>query len=300
MRRPNFFLAGAPKSGTSALYAYLRSHPNIYMPDLKEPHYWCSDFPKVRRVRTLDEYLKLFSDAGPQHVCVGEASVTYLLSSVALSQIADFCPGAKVILILRNPVDMAYAFHSELLWNQSEDEPNFERAWNLQASRAQGNQIPALCREPKFLQYHWCAAYAAQVARVFACFAPEQVKIFLFDDFQRSPETIYRQTLEFLNVELDSRSHFPRVNENKASRSRLLARLATRPPRGILAVVNRTKALLDVRHLGLSDLYVRLNARNTRRAELSPSLHQRLTAEFRDDISQLEELLGRNLVEWRN
>ena len=93
MNHPNFFIIGAPKSGTTSLYNYLSEHPNVFMSKIKGPHYFAS------RIKTKKEYLDLFKDAKKQHICIGEASVLYLPT------LTDY-PDSKLIIILRNPVDV--------------------------------------------------------------------------------------------------------------------------------------------------------------------------------------------------
>ncbi len=84
---PNFFLAGAPKSGTTALSVYLRGHPNVFLPGLKEPHFFADDLSHFRRPETEVAYRALFKRAGADHLAVGEASVWYLFSSAAMGRI---------------------------------------------------------------------------------------------------------------------------------------------------------------------------------------------------------------------
>src|SRR5712672_1051216 len=108
-RMPDFFIVGHHKSGTTALYQMLRSHPQIYMPDLKEPWFFAEDMrPRFQPPRsappfeTLDAYLELFQDAGPGQR-IGEASSSYLWSRTAASSIAALRPDARIIAILREP-----------------------------------------------------------------------------------------------------------------------------------------------------------------------------------------------------
>ena len=153
MTKPNFFIIGAPKCGTTALSEYLREHPNIYMCTPKEPHYFDYDFEQYREVETLDEYLGLFEAATTEHIAIGEASACYLYSSVALEDIYQFAPQAKIIVMLRNPVDLAYSYHSQLLYASDENVPDFEQAWRLQDIRREGKKIPPRCRDSALLQY---------------------------------------------------------------------------------------------------------------------------------------------------
>jgi hypothetical protein len=129
--RPNFFIVGAPKCGTTALYEYLRLHPNIFMPQYKEPHSFATDLGAYPLIKSPDAYAELFRDACGRHLRVGEASVYYLRSSTAIANIHDFDPEAKIIALFRNPVDLVHALHAQLLYVGEEVVPDFEAAWRL-------------------------------------------------------------------------------------------------------------------------------------------------------------------------
>ncbi|NLF38083.1 sulfotransferase, partial [bacterium] len=105
MRLPDFFIVGAPKSGTTALHAYLGRHPSIFVPARKEPHFFGSDIVSPAFVRDRDAYLSLFAGATTE-ARVGEASIWYLYSKRAAREIKEFNPDARIIIMLRNPVDM--------------------------------------------------------------------------------------------------------------------------------------------------------------------------------------------------
>src|SRR5215204_2818898 len=122
--RPDFFIVGAFKSGTTALYEYLRSHPQVFMPFLKEPHFFGDDLTRHYGRMSLSEYLALFRDAQPGQR-VGEASTWYLYSTTVPGQIAEFSPQAQIIILLRNPVDVMYAQHSQLRFRADEDQADF-------------------------------------------------------------------------------------------------------------------------------------------------------------------------------
>src|SRR5258707_13684160 len=118
MKKPNFFLIGAPKCGTTALWSYLRTHPRIFLSPMKESHYFSDDLSaKYRTCFDENTYLeRYFSDAGSQHTIVGEASVWYLYSKTAIENIKAFNADAKSAIMLRKPADMLYALHSQLLY----------------------------------------------------------------------------------------------------------------------------------------------------------------------------------------
>jgi len=132
MRRPNFFMVGAGKSGTTSLYTWLSDHSQIFMSPNKEPRYFATDMPElINRVATEAEYLSLFEKAELQHLAVGEASTQYIFSQDAIPNIRDFDPQARLIVTLRNPVEMAPSAHSEARFWFFEDEADFEAAWLL-------------------------------------------------------------------------------------------------------------------------------------------------------------------------
>ena len=130
---PGFFIVGAPKTGTSAMWRYLMDHPDVFMSAKKEPHYYATDIvdPIVRDPSLgIDWYLSLFRDAGDAKV-VGEASIFYLFSKAAIPALRDAYPDAKILVMVRNPVDLIHSFHSQLLYSGQETEKSFERAWAL-------------------------------------------------------------------------------------------------------------------------------------------------------------------------
>ena len=138
--KPNFFIVGAPKCGTTALYRYLRLHPNIYMPAKKEPHFFAQDLGSYPAIKTMDQYSALFAGAEPRHTGIGEASVYYLRSTVAIPNIRAFNPEARLIAMFRNPVEMVHSFHSQLLYWSEESVTDFEAAWRLAGSPPRGSR----------------------------------------------------------------------------------------------------------------------------------------------------------------
>ena len=128
-RKPDFFIVGAPKCGTTSMFHYLRQHPQIFMPDNKEPHYFGKDLIKMSDefIDNEDEYLNLFKDAKSDQK-LGEASTFYLYSKSAYKEIKEYNPDAKIIIMLRNPIDFLHSLHSQLLFSGYEDELDFEIA----------------------------------------------------------------------------------------------------------------------------------------------------------------------------
>jgi hypothetical protein len=303
MKRPNFFVAGAPRCGTTALYTYLREHPAVFLPAIKELHYFAADFPDVHKIKfkSDEEYLHMFADADERHIAVGEISPLYIYSSVALERIHAFDEDARIVLIIRNPVDFVQSIHQLNLSLLREDEQDLARAWDLQEERRHGRNIPDGCREPQLVQYGDLGSFGACLERVYAIFPKEQVMVILFDDFAADPKATYERILSFLGVPSDGRTSFPPVNAGFEQKSRLFARLL-HPSRSIYRLFMKTISLFGVNFMkNVSLLYGRieaLNIRRTPRETMDPSLRARLNEYFRTDIEKLARLLGRDLSIW--
>src|SRR5690349_13337870 len=136
MKRPDFFLVGAPKCGTSLMDTYLARHPDVFMCS-KEPHYFGADLAFNNPPRSLENYLSLFegSDAAKR---VGDSSVWYLWSRTAAAEIKEFAPEASILVMLRNPVSMMHSLHSHLLYTADENIASFEQALAAEPDRREG------------------------------------------------------------------------------------------------------------------------------------------------------------------
>ena len=305
MTIPNFFLLGAPKCGTSALYEYLREHPGIFIPRLKEPHFFSADFREFGLVQTEEDYRQLFAECDPEHSACGEASVFYLYSSVAVRQILAFNPAAKFLVVVRNPVEMYPSLHAEFVNAFYEDETDCEAAWRLQAARLRGDRIPDLCKETWMLQYADICSLGEQVARLVSQVPAAQRKIIVYDDFKRSPRAVYEGVLLFLGLPPDGRTEFPPVNERKSFKYGWIARFLQSPPRFMQKTRKRLKRSYYLRGSLLGRMTYRVlewsrqfNSRKTGRSELSPEFAAELAEAFRDDVQLLSSILQRDLSHW--
>ena len=120
------------------MFHYLSQHPHIFTTHPKEPNYFATDLPGSRFVSSENAYHYLFKNALPHHKVLCEGSILYAYSKEAMANIQAFNPKAKLIIMLRHPVDLIYSFHSELLYGLEEEKENFEGAWNLIPLRKQG------------------------------------------------------------------------------------------------------------------------------------------------------------------
>lgn len=302
MKNPNLFIIGAPKSGTSALAAYLDEHPNVFISNPKEPFFWSTDYPKLRQrqgIENVDDYLNLFRAASAEHLVIGEGSTNYLRSATAIGNILKFNPDAKFIAMLRNPVEVAHAFHSECLFAFIEREEDFETAWRMQGQRALGQRIPSGCLAPQFLQYARVASYAEQVQRLFELVPNQQRKVILFDEFRNDNARVYSVVQEFLGLPKFEKDSFERVNAAHGHRSKLIANLILSPPAWLKPGVELVRRLMRTENKNSWAAKLKAKLRKPqKRAPLTDEFREELEHFFSDDVRRLERLLDRDLSQW--
>lgn len=293
VKRPNFFIIGAPKCGTTSLAAWLSAHPQVYMSPAKEPHFFSTDLdpPRRRGVPSLEAYEALFRGAGEQHLAVGEASTGYLYSAVAVGNILRYVDAPRFVVMLRNPVEMAPALHEEQVYQGNEHVQDFRDAWDLQAERAQGRAVTRWCRNPALLLYgEWCRL-GTQLERLYRQVPRERVLVLLLDDVRQDPRREYLRVLRFLGVPDDGREAFPVLNRAKRLRS-------VPVKRAVLAAGALKRALGIPGGLGLLTAVDRLNRAERPRPPLDRAMRAKLVEYFAGEVRKLEQLLGRDLAGW--
>lgn len=293
--RPDFFIVGAPKCGTTAMYEYLRQHPQIYMPFHKEPLFFGSDLGTRYGRMTEANYLALFAAARPGQR-IGEASAWYLYSRRAAAEINAFSPNAQIVVMLRNPVDVMYAQHSQLLFNQQEDIANFADALAAEPDRKARRRIPHGAVRVENLYYRDMVCFSSQLERYFDVFGRDRVHVIVYEDFRdQTPET-YAGLLEFLGVATDFRPNLAIANANKSVRSRRLQRLVFQPPapfRGLIPYLRRHRLVHRLR-----DTALRMNSVRSERLPMDPALRAELSGELSPEIRRLGLLIDRDLSAW--
>ena len=298
MARPNFFIVGAPRCGTSALREYLRGHPNVFFCEPKEPHFFATDFPTHRYVDNERDYLRLFDKAGDGHLLVGEGSSWYLYSKEAAANIRTFDPDARIIAMVRNPVDMIPSLHGIHLRDFAEEETDLEQVWSLREERRDPRNVPKVLNrryDPSTYLYDEVGKLGEQVERLLDVFPREQVKLIVFDDFMRDARAVYEDVLSFLKLPPDGREKFPPVNVRRSYRSRRLARVTFR----LREVGSRVKSRLGIlKSFNVLSFLNRFNVQQEGRPVLRPEFRAQLVQEFRPDIERLASIIGRDLSHW--
>jgi sulfotransferase family protein len=277
---PNLFIVGAPKSGTTALASYLNQHPAVFVAD------------KI----SYRAYLEWFRRHGDCRYRA-DRSVFYLYSSAAAAEIHDFDPSARIIILLRNPVDQMHSQHGEMLFQGDEDIRDFGQAVAAETDRRDGRRIPAGCRKHFALLYRDIARYCAQVERYLSIFGLGGVCVVLYDDLVADSVGTYRRVLDFLEVDPTHVPTFDVVNANKVIRSARARELLRHTP----STLRRVGRMVVPNQYARAALRRRLHGLNTERRPrppVAPALRLALQREFEPDIHRLEQLLGRDLTAW--
>lgn len=300
MRLPNFFLIGAPKCGTTAIYEYLRDHPNVWMPSVKEPNFFNTDMKHPHPpVNNLQEYQRLYQGAGKEILAAGDFTGWYLYSECAVPAILKFNPDAKFIVIFRSPVQLLASAHNHSLLLCVEDEPDFEKAWRLQDKRLAG-EIPlpktAMNCPPFFFDYRTFCLFATHLKRVKRQIAdPSRLLVFLFEDMVEDMQGVYEQILDFLELPQTGRTEFPRHNVRRRYRQLLLGRAI----HGAYTRLSQFKKRLGiVRAANVWPFFDKLLSTNAPAPSLRRDFQIELIDTFREEILELQELIGRDLQHW--
>jgi Sulfotransferase family len=308
-RIPDFFIVGQAKSGTTALYSMLKRHPQIFMPEVKEPRFLASDLrdrfhiPATSTVPdTLEQYLSLFAPAAPGQLA-GEASPSYLTSRTAAAAIAQLQPAARVIAILREPASFLHSLHLQYVQAHVETEKDLRKALELEPLRRQGKRVPRRSHRPGQLLYSEHVRYVEQLRRYHEHFPAEQVLVLIYDDFRADNEATVRRVLRFLGVDAEppvvAREANPTVQVRAQRVHRLVHALAS--GRGPLArgVQASARAIAPPGLTRSSAVALRDRIFFTAPPPPDEELMRELRRRFKGEVVALSEYLDRDLVtEW--
>ncbi len=294
MNKPNFFIVGAPKCGTTAMNDYLNQHPEIFMAP-KEIHYFGKDL-KTKMKISETEYLKKFQNTGNKKI-IGEASVWYLFSKTAAEEINKFSPAAKILIMLRNPVELIYSLHSQHLYDGNEDVPDFEKALSLDEERKGGLNLAYSVDFFETPTYKDSVLFFEQVKRYLAVFNKENVHIILYEDFKADPKKIVTETLQFLGVNTEAGIEYKVINPNRQIQSFYLHRLMKKPSTNFKKIARTMLPFRKVRHIIMTHLF-EWNVKVKERKKINTRLNEDLKKSLVDDINLLSKIIDRDLSQW--
>jgi len=303
MSLPNFLIIGAAKAGTNALYHYLRQHPQVYMSPWKEPKFFAfeseadlgfraangKDAP-VNASVILDqgEYERLFDDARDGELARGEASTHYLYVEKSPTRIKSLIPDAKLIAVLRNPVDRAFSSYQHLV--RDDLEPlDFGAALDAEPQR--------IAEHYAYLyRYTDMGFYSQQLDRYEKTFSENQLCVLLYDDLRSDPEGTCRQIFSFLGVDEDFVPDMSgEYNRSGVPKNRFMHRLLNPSAPMKRRLWNVTPRLARER---LLDAQTKIVNRNLQRQTMPEPERDRLRGVFREEVGRLEARLDRDLSHW--
>jgi hypothetical protein len=301
--QPDFLIIGAPKAGTTALHSALAQHPQVFTTRPKEPKYWlCGDAPPPHWTGPGDahsqqewvwrkrDYDALFVPAAETQVR-GESTPFYLWSYPAHRRIAEHLPDAKLIAVVRDPIDRAYSNWMHLWSDGLEKEADFETAFGRQAERIERGWAP-------FWRYRDLGLYGEQLAHLYRYVDPARVLVVRYRQIVEEPIETVDRVCAFLGIEPSRVREIPRDNaHNYAEPSwRTTA----------IGPVVRAGAYLgqfvrpEVWRAVSRPIVAQLADGTSHRPKLSQEARERLKVHFADDIELLGELTGDDFSLWRS
>ena len=294
MKYPNFLIIGVQKAGTTSIYNYLRQHPQVYMSPIKETNFLEKDWEKVGReqnlynsngIDTWEKYCQLFADAKDE-IALGEASPNYLFHyKSSLERILKYVPEAKLIAILRNPIERAY---SDYLMHIRDE---------IGKQLSLKSEIELRPRSSFLLRKGF---YHTQLKYYFEHFDKSQIKIYLYDDLKTNPVKLMQDLYSFIGVD---NSFFPdmsqKVQTAQIPKSRLVNRLLKKqnPVRSFAAKTLKL-FLPESRRQKLRSQLIKLNSDGKEKVELSQEERKMLRNLYNEEIMSLQDLIDRDLSSW--
>ena len=310
------FIVGAPRCGTTTLAQFLKAHPAVSFPVVKEPHFFSQNDLRglgddELRSRVEREYLRRFFISRPGRRTAADASVTYLYTPEQLEPILRLWPDSRFVIAVRDPLTMLPSLHRRLIYLGDETIPSFEQAWAAVPDRAEGRRIPRRCADPRWLRYDQAGRLATHLERLFAVVGRDRCMVHLFDDLAADPAASYRQLMEFVGVPPQSRTDFSICRPSKKVRFRWLQRALKRPPvavreyfageqfrQRISDLDNRDRRKAPGTILSIRKRLLEWNRVTAPPEPLSPALQAQIRREFEGEVDRLGQLLGRDLGHW--
>jgi hypothetical protein len=278
---------------------YLKQHPEIFMSSVKEPHFFSFDEeskmtkgpgdPIHTAITNFDEYQALFDNASNENA-IGEASTSYLYRPEAPERIHAMLPDVKLIAILRNPADRAFSAYMHVVRDHREKAKDFEEALTFEENRKAANWEPI---------WHFTSVghYYEQLKRYYDLFTPEQIRVYLYEDLNQNQSGLLADIYQFLGVDPSfSPGSVARYNASGQVKNKTMLKASKwlfskpNPIRWISRKVIPESARLNFA------TWVRRS--NLKRQSIPPKVKRQLQESYRDEIKQLDKLIGRDLSGW--
>lgn len=295
--KPNLFIVGAGKAGTFAMYHYLSQHPETFMSPVKEPNYFGSDLLYRQRRITLDEYLAMF-DGAEGKKAIGEASVRYLMSKTAPQEIAEFSDDPRILIMIRDPIEVLYSRHSQNVKCAVEDILDFKKALDAEHDRRLGMRIPIGAEVINDLFYSDWIRFSEQCERYISQFGRNRVSLILYDDFSQDPIKCFHQLCKDIGIGIDFVPPPERVNENKKIRNHFLNKAARGKIKAVTMLSRIVMPNADLRRAVKNKINA-LNFTSAKRPPLDPDFESELRGRLSLEIDHLSQIVERDLSHWK-
>ena len=282
---PNFVIVGAARSGSTSLYRDLRAHPQVFLPERKELHFFDKHWDLG-----LDWYQAQYAGAGGQ-AALGDATPTYMYKAHAVDRMAATLPGARLIAILRNPVDRAYS-HFWMNRSQWKERLTFEEALAAEPARLAAGEGRRRRGVPGSCAYADRGRYLYQLQRLCKHYPRHRLLVLILEaDLRVAPEVGYGAVCRFLEIDdtFEAPERARAANRSVSYRIPSLGRVMRRLPRPLPGpVAPMVRAL------------ARVNERPLTYPPMEPAIRARLLAQFRPHNEALASWLGRDLSMWEH
>lgn len=303
MTMPNFLIIGAAKAGTTSLYLYLGQHPQVYMSSIKEPHFFALEgedldfrgpgdreaLSRMVVINNVEAYRSLFEGVSGEKA-VGEASAMYLHSEKAPGRIRYYVPEARLIAILRDPVERAYSSFLHMRRDGREPLSDFAQALEAEEGRIRDGWAPNW-------HYKRTGYYHEQLSRYFEVFGREQIRVYLYEDLKTDPLGMLRDVYGFLGVDdafvpdVSMRHNVSGVPKNERLHAFLLR------PHPVKTALKSFFPKKLRRRLVPGSLNALRNW-NLVKPPFPEEVRRELKETYREDVLRLQDLIGRDLSSW--
>jgi len=298
-RLPNFLVVGAAKSGTTALYHYLAQHPEVFLSPIKETNFFAlkdkdlsfkgpGDYKGIHRrtITEIGDYYNQFIKVTDEKA-IGEICPSYLYFEDAPKNIKEHIPKVKIIAILREPVARAFSAWVHLT-RDGREYLNFKES---------------LADEPRRIKENWAeiwhykeeSKYYDQLKRYYDSFPKENIKVFIYEEFQENPLKVYSELCKFIDV--DSR-FIPDMssehNKGGIPKNKIIWNLMMK--RNIWKTLFNHLMPIKIRKM----IKEKIEARNVnKKPQLDKNKRKELSVQFRDEINKVEQLIEQDLTVWK-
>ena len=304
---PDFLIIGAGKSGTTSLDQYLKQHPEIFIPKLKEPNFFGYERSKIEdfnndlteihhfknSVTNLEDYLRLFAEARSSQI-KGETSNTYLYHKDAPERIKYYNPDVKLIAILRHPAKRLYSRYLHLVREN-------------RVSRELGNDFSS-CLDKQSIWWRRNdlvkeGFYFKNLSPFYSLFPDKNIRVFLYEELNDHPKKVMHDIYQFLGVDPDFKTDLGiKYNQSGIARNQILDKMYGRKgwlPRTAKFLLPKNAIAKLKNNSMVRKLFNTLREKNMVRPEMDPEIQQKLTHDvYREDIMKLQALIGKDLTHW--